>query len=84
MLVYTNPADTAGVNIGERRTGIVTNTTDFGAFVSLRPDVDGLIHVSQIAAGKRIDNIEDYLKKGDEVEFVEVNCDGKVALKLVV
>jgi RecJ-like exonuclease len=85
MLIYTTPADTTGVNIGERLSGVVTTTTDFGAFVSLRPDLEGLIHVSQIAAGKRIDNVEDYLKKGDEVavEVVDVNCEGKVALKLL-
>ena len=53
--------------VGERYLGTVVKTTTFGAFVSLLPGKDGLLHISQIrklAGGKRVENVEDVLGVG--------------------
>jgi polyribonucleotide nucleotidyltransferase len=60
-------------------------TTTFGAFVSLLPGKDGLLHVTQIRklhGGKRIDNIDDVIKVGDkiQVEIREIDDRGKLSL----
>ena len=55
--------------VGERYLGTVVKTTTFGAFVSLLPGKDGLLHISQIrklAGGKRVENVEDVLGVGAE------------------
>ena len=85
MLIYSTPERELGINIGDRFTGVVSNITDFGAFVQLRRGLDGLIHVSKLAGGKRIDSVEDYVRRGDtvEVEVVDVDAKGRVQLKLV-
>ena len=75
--------------VGERYVGTVVKTAQFGAFVSLTPGKDGLLHVSQIkrlVGGKRVDNIEDVLKVGDkvQVEIGEIDDRGKVSLLAVV
>ena len=57
--------------VGERYLGTVVKTTTFGAFVSLVPGRDGLLHISklrQLAGGKRVDNVEDVVKVGDKVQ----------------
>ena len=71
--------------VGERYLGTVVKTTTFGAFVSLVPGRDGLLHISQlrkIAGGKRVDNVEDVVKVGDkvQVEIAEVDARGKLSL----
>ncbi|HEX2314187.1 MAG TPA: polyribonucleotide nucleotidyltransferase, partial [Thermomonospora sp.] len=71
--------------IGERYLGTVVKTTTFGAFVSLLPGKDGLLHVSQIRklhGGVRIENVEDYVKVGDkiQVEITEIDQRGKLSL----
>nr|WP_116026836.1 polyribonucleotide nucleotidyltransferase [Thermomonospora umbrina] len=71
--------------IGERYLGTVVKTTTFGAFVSLLPGKDGLLHVSQIRklhGGVRIENVEDYVKVGDkiQVEVTEIDQRGKLSL----
>ena len=48
-------------------TGKVVNVTKFGAFVNILPGRDGLLHISKIGGGKRIDRVEDVLNLGDEV-----------------
>jgi polyribonucleotide nucleotidyltransferase len=61
-------------------------TADFGAFVEIRKGTDGLLHVSRVAPGVRIDTIEQVLSKGDivSVEVTEVDAErGRIALKLV-
>jgi hypothetical protein len=86
VLMYTEPeSPDLGVNVGERVEGLVTNTTDFGAFVSLRPGLDGLIHVSELDPGKRVVAVEDYVQRGDtvEVEIIAIDCNGRVNLRLV-
>jgi len=71
--------------IGERYLGTVVKTTAFGAFVSLLPGRDGLLHISQlrkISGGKRVENVEDVVKIGDklQVEIAEVDARGKLSL----
>jgi polyribonucleotide nucleotidyltransferase len=71
--------------LGERFLGTVVKTTTFGAFVSLLPGKDGLLHVTQIRklhGGKRIENIDDVLKVGDkiQVEIREIDDRGKLSL----
>ncbi len=71
--------------IGERYLGTVVKTTAFGAFVSLMPGKDGLLHISEIkklAGGKRVENVEDVLKVGSkvQVEIKEIDSRGKLSL----
>ncbi len=75
--------------VGERYLGTVVKTTTFGAFVSLMPGRDGLLHISQlrkIAGGKRVENVEDVVKVGDkvQVEIAEIDSRGKLSLHPVV
>ncbi len=75
--------------VGERYLGTVVKTTNFGAFVSLLPGKDGLLHVSQlrkIAGGKRVENVEDVVKVGDkvQVEIAEIDSRGKLSLVPVI
>ena len=74
--------------VGERYLGTVVKTTAFGAFISLVPGKDGLLHISEVkklAGGKRIDAVEDVLKVGDkvEVEIKEIDPRGKLSLQPV-
>jgi polyribonucleotide nucleotidyltransferase len=71
--------------VGERFLGTVVKTTAFGAFVSLLPGKDGLLHVTQIRklhGGKRIENVEDVIHIGDkiQVEIREIDDRGKLSL----
>jgi polyribonucleotide nucleotidyltransferase len=75
--------------IGERYLGTVVKTTAFGAFVSLTPGRDGLLHISKLkalAGGKRIENVEDVVKVGSkvQVEITEIDSRGKISLSPVV
>ncbi|CRZ14962.1 polyribonucleotide nucleotidyltransferase [Mycolicibacterium neworleansense] len=71
--------------IGERFLGTVVKTTDFGAFVSLLPGRDGLVHISKLGRGKRIAKVEDVVKVGDKlrVEIADIDNRGKISLVLV-
>jgi polyribonucleotide nucleotidyltransferase len=71
--------------VGERFLGTVVKTTTFGAFLSLLPGKDGLLHVTQIRklhGGKRIENVEDVIHVGDkiQVEIREIDDRGKLSL----
>ena len=71
--------------VGERFVGTVVKTTSFGAFISLTPGKDGLLHISQIrkmVGGKRIDSVEDVLKVGQkvQVQIGEIDDRGKLSL----
>jgi polyribonucleotide nucleotidyltransferase len=71
--------------VGERYLGTVVKTTTFGAFVSLMPGKDGLLHISQLrkmAGGKRVENVENVVKVGDkvQVEIAEIDPRGKLSL----
>ena len=71
--------------VGERFLGTVVKTTTFGAFVSLLPGKDGLLHITQIRklhGGARIENVDDVIKVGEkiQVEIREVDDRGKLSL----
>jgi polyribonucleotide nucleotidyltransferase len=70
--------------VGQVYPGRVVNVTKFGAFVNILPGRDGLLHISKIGGGKRIDKVEDVLNLGDEVEVRvdDVDPNGKVSLSL--
>ena len=75
--------------VGERYLGTVVKTTNFGAFVSLMPGKDGLLHISKLralAGGKRVDNVEDVVSVGQklQVEIGEIDDRGKLSLVPVV
>jgi polyribonucleotide nucleotidyltransferase len=75
--------------IGERYLGTVVKTTNFGAFVSLLPGKDGLLHISKLralAGGKRVENVEDVVSVGQkvQVEIAEIDDRGKLSLIPVV
>ncbi len=73
---------TAGV--GEAYSGRVVNITSFGAFVNILPGRDGLVHISKLGQGERIDRVEDVLALGDELEVVveDIDPNGKISLIL--
>ncbi len=71
--------------VGERYVGTVVKTTTFGAFISLTPGRDGLLHISQIrkmVGGKRVENVEDVLGVGQkvQVQIGEIDPRGKLSL----
>ena len=68
--------------VGERFLGTVVKTTAFGAFVSLLPGRDGLVHISKLGKGKRLAKVEDAVNVGDklQVEIVEIDQRGKISL----
>ncbi|GGM81014.1 MULTISPECIES: polyribonucleotide nucleotidyltransferase, partial [Terrabacter] len=74
--------------VGERFLGTVVKTTTFGAFVSLLPGKDGLLHISEVrklVGGKRIDSVDDVVKIGQkiQVELKEIDPRGKLSLAAV-
>jgi len=75
--------------VGERYLGTVVKTTNFGAFVSLLPGKDGLLHISKLralAGGKRVEAVEDVLSVGQkvQVQIAEIDDRGKLSLVPVV
>ena len=70
--------------VGEVYDGEVVNITKFGAFVNILPGRDGLLHISKIGGGKRIDRVEDVLSLGDKVKVVvrEIDDRDKVSLEM--
>jgi polyribonucleotide nucleotidyltransferase len=75
--------------VGERYLGTVVKTTNFGAFVSLLPGKDGLLHISKLrslAGGKRVDTVEDVVSVGQkiQVQIAEIDDRGKLSLIPVV
>jgi len=75
--------------IGERFLGTVVKLATFGAFISLVPGKDGLLHVSElkkISGGKRVENVEDILEVGQkiQVEITKIDDRGKLSLAPVV
>jgi polyribonucleotide nucleotidyltransferase len=71
----------AEVEVGKTYKGIVKKIVDFGAFVGVLPNTDGLLHISEIAH-ERVNSVIDFLKEGDEVEVkvLEVDKAGKIRL----
>ncbi|WP_149359932.1 polyribonucleotide nucleotidyltransferase [Lolliginicoccus suaedae] len=68
--------------IGDRFLGTVVKTTPFGAFVSLLPGRDGLVHISKLGGGKRIGKVEDVVNVGSklQVEITDIDNRGKISL----
>ncbi|RYI98641.1 MAG: S1 RNA-binding domain-containing protein, partial [Actinomycetales bacterium] len=71
--------------VGERYLGTVVKTVDFGAFISLLPGKDGLLHISKLRdlnGGQRVNNVEDVLSVGQkiQVEIAELGDRGKLSL----
>ena len=68
--------------VGERYLGTVVKTVAFGAFVSITPGTDGLIHISNLGGNTRVENVEDVIKVGDkvEVEIRDIDNRGKISL----
>jgi polyribonucleotide nucleotidyltransferase len=71
--------------LGAEYAGKVVNITKFGAFVNILPGRDGLLHISKLGGGKRIDRVEDVLQLGDEVQVRvdDIDNSGKLSLSLV-
>ena len=67
--------------IGRIYSGRVVRTADFGAFVEILPNIDGLVHISQLDS-QRVEKVEDVVKVGDEVTVMVINIDdgGKIRL----
>jgi len=74
--------DPPKAEIGRTYTGRVVNITKFGAFVNILPGRDGLVHISKLGGGKRINSVEDVLELGQEIEVKveEIDDRGKVSL----
>ncbi|GAA1812401.1 polyribonucleotide nucleotidyltransferase [Planosporangium flavigriseum] len=71
--------------VGDRFLGTVVKTAPFGAFVSLLPGRDGLLHISKVGDGKRVEKVEDFLNVGDkvEVQIADIDQRGKIYLDKV-
>ena len=74
--------DPPKAELGKVYNGRVVNITKFGAFVNILPGRDGLVHISKLGGGKRIDQVEDVLQLGQEIEVRvdEIDDKGKVSL----
>jgi polyribonucleotide nucleotidyltransferase len=69
-------------DVGQTYKGRVVNITKFGAFINILPGRDGLLHISKMGGGKRIDRVEDVLELGAEIDVKvdDVDPQGKVSL----
>jgi polyribonucleotide nucleotidyltransferase len=74
--------DPPTAELGAEYTGRVVNITKFGAFVNILPGRDGLLHISKLGRGKRVDRVEDVLNLGDEVtvRVDDIDNQGKLSL----
>ena len=74
-------AITAEVEVGKTYTGKVARIVEFGAFVNVLPNTDGLVHISQISDA-RIENVNDVLKEGQTVNVLVQDIDNRGRIKL--
>ena len=72
---------TAEAEIGKVYEGTVSRIVDFGAFVTILPGKDGLVHISQIA-NQRVENVSDYLKEGQQIKVKVLDVDQRGRIKL--
>jgi polyribonucleotide nucleotidyltransferase len=73
------------VEVGDEYVGKVVKTTTFGAFVELTKGTDGLLHISNVSPGERVESVEDVLSRGDEINVRVVEVDrerGRIGLRL--
>ncbi len=78
-------AMTREAEVGDTFKGKVVKTTTFGAFVELVKGTDGLLHISAVKPGERVDTVEDVLSQGDEIDVTVVEVDrerGRIGLRL--
>ena len=77
--------DPPTADVGEVYNGKVVNITAFGAFVNILPGRDGLVHISKLGRGRRVERVEDVVALGDDLEVVveDIDPNGKISLKLV-
>jgi polyribonucleotide nucleotidyltransferase len=77
---------TKEAEVGDRYTAAkVVKTTTFGAFVELVKGTDGLLHISNVKPGERVDTVESVLSQGDELDVTVVEVDrerGRIGLRL--
>ena len=75
---------TAEVEVGKIYEGKVSKIVDFGAFVTILPGLDGLVHISQIVSGRRVEKVSDELSDGAsvKVKVLEVDKQGRVRLSM--
>jgi polyribonucleotide nucleotidyltransferase len=68
--------------VGDKFLGTVVKTAAFGAFIALVPGRDGLLHISKVGDGKRVERVEDFLNVGDkvEVQIADIDARGKIYL----
>jgi polyribonucleotide nucleotidyltransferase len=71
----------AEVEVGKIYKGLVKKVVDFGAFIGILPNQDGLLHISEIAH-ERVNHVLDFMKEGDEIEVkvIEIDKAGKIRL----
>jgi polyribonucleotide nucleotidyltransferase len=81
VFLIVEPPD---ADVGATYLGKVVNITKFGAFVNILPGRDGLLHISKMGSGKRVDRVEDVLSLGQELEVRvdDIDPQGKVSLSL--
>ncbi len=77
--------DPPAAEVGKTYSGKVVNITKFGAFVNILPGRDGLLHISRLGGGRRVDRVEDVLELGQSVDVIvqDIDPQGKVSLALV-
>ena len=77
-----NIVDPPKAELGKVYQGRVVNITKFGAFVNILPGRDGLVHISKLGGGKRINKVEDVLELGEEIEVrvEDIDPNGKISL----
>ena len=76
---------TKEAEVGDRFKGKVVKTTTFGAFVEIVKGTDGLLHISNVKPGERVEAVEDVLSSGDEIDVTVVEVDrerGRIGLRL--
>ena len=71
-------------DVGAEYEGRVVNITKFGAFVNILPGTDGLLHISKLGGGKRLDRVEEVLNLGDvvKVRVEDIDPNGKLSLNM--
>jgi small subunit ribosomal protein S1 len=75
----------AGLHEGQRVKGKITRMQPFGVFVEIAPGVEGLVHISELGAGRRINHPKEVVKEGEEIEAVILGIDAekrRIALSL--
>ncbi len=76
---------TKEVEVGDEFDGKIVKTTTFGAFVELTKGTDGLLHISNVKPGERVDSVDDVLTSGEEIDVTVVEVDrerGRIGLRL--